>query len=175
MYHLISLASGTFSINLNSELSGFLNYWVGNYVLSQKFGNFSLANATFSKFFYVICRYHQTRSLYRRMHGTAWRTLEKNCAQTWPPWPKFENLFLENGSNYWAENFNIAISTWPLIFSIKSIFVDLKKINCGDTGSNKTVHSGAVRDGWRGIGFEQRDSGQRLFRAKMPSDRKTQA
>ena len=45
-------------------------YWVGNLVLSQKFGNFSRTNAAFSKLVFVIFQYHQTVSLHPHMHRT---------------------------------------------------------------------------------------------------------
>ena len=81
-------------------------YWVGNLVLSQKFGNFSRANATISRLLFVAFQYHQTRSLCPCTHETVWFTfaLKNNCAQTWPPWPKFATPFHANGFTFSTEN-----------------------------------------------------------------------
>ena len=104
----------------------FSNYWIGNLVLSQKFGNFSRTNAAFSKLLFVIFQYHQTVSLHPHMHRTVWRTvlLKQNRAQTWPPWPKFATPFYANGFTFSSENLS-DISRYHTLF--KTYFWRFKK------------------------------------------------
>ena len=110
-------------------------YWVGNLVLSQKFGNFSRINAAFFKLLFVIFQYHQTVSLHPRMHRTVWRTflLKQNRAQTWPPWPKFATPFYANGFTFSSENLS-DISRYHTLFKTH-FWRFLKKLHCWVVGS----------------------------------------
>ena len=108
-------------------------YWVGNLVLSQKFGNFSRANATFSRLLFVVFQYRQTRSLCPCRHGTVWCTflLKQNCAQTWPPWPKFATPFHANGFTFSSENLSDTSQYHTLFKTHFWWFLKKRKKRCG--------------------------------------------
>ena len=118
---------------MGTESMEFVYYWVGNLVLSQKFGNFSRANSIFSRLLFVVFQYHQTRSFCPYRHGTVCCTflLKKNRAQTWLPWPKFTTSFHANGFTFSSENFSDILQYRTLFKTLFCGFQKNASMSCG--------------------------------------------